>query len=92
MVDFAVGAAENQAVRFTVFPNPGNGLFTLVTSEGGAVRLTVTDISGREVHSESYTATIGTARSIDISQQANGIYTLRIETEKGNGGVRLVKE
>jgi uncharacterized repeat protein (TIGR01451 family) len=92
MVDFAVGAENGQAVTFTVFPNPGNGLFTLVTSEGGAVRLTVTDISGREVFQESYTATPGTAHSIDISKQANGIYTLRIETEKGNGGVRLVKE
>ncbi len=91
-VDFAVGAADGQTVTFTVFPNPGNGLFTLVTSEGGAVRLTVTDISGRELFQESYTATAGTARSIDISKQANGIYTLRIETEKGNGGVRLVKE
>lgn len=37
-------------------------------------------------------AMTGTARNIDISGQANGIYTLRIETEKGNVGVRLVKE
>jgi len=92
MVQTGLSEDNPTALSFTVFPNPGNGLFTLVTSEGGAVRLTVTDISGREVLQESYTATPGTARSIDISKQANGIYTLRIETEKGNGGVRLVKE
>lgn len=87
-----VGVVDMVPSGFSIFPNPGNGLFTIVTSEGGAVRLTVTDISGREVFQENYTATPGTARSIDISKQANGIYTLRIETEKGNGGVRLVKE
>jgi len=91
-VDFAVGVGEEQAVTFTVFPNPGNGLFTLVTSAEGMVRLTVKDISGREVVQESYTTTPGTARSIDLSDQANGIYTLRIETEKGTSGVKLVKE
>ncbi|MCF8258799.1 MAG: SBBP repeat-containing protein, partial [Flavobacteriales bacterium] len=91
-VDFAVGVGEERAVTFTVFPNPGNGLLTLVTSAEGLVRLTVKDISGREVLQESYTATAGTARSIDLSDQANGIYTLRIETEKGTGGVKLVKE
>ncbi len=91
-VDFAVGVGEGQAVAFTVFPNPGNGHFTLVTSAEGLVRLTVKDISGREVLQESYTATEGTVRSIDLSGEANGIYTLRIETEKGTSGVKLVKE
>jgi len=76
----------------TVFPNPGNGFFTLVTSAEGLVRITVKDISGREVLHESYTATLGAAHSIDISNEANGIYTLRIETEKGTSGVKLVKE
>ena len=89
---YCYGISANGASEIKVFPNPGTGLFTLVTTEGGAVRLTVTDISGREVLQESYTATSGTAHSIDISMQSNGIYTVRIETEKGTGGVRLVKE
>lgn len=93
LFDAVVGlTSDTDDEEIRVFPNPGNGLFTLVTSEGGAVRLTVTDISGREVHSESYTASAGTARNIDISKQPNGIYTLQIKTEKGDGGVRLVKE
>lgn len=87
------GIEETFAQKWCFWPNPNSGLFHIMLDESADnVRLTVTGISGREVHSESYTATAGTARSIDIGKQANGIYTLRIETEKGTGGVRLVKE
>jgi len=90
-VSSAVGSLADHG-RY-VYPNPGSGLFTLALGEAsGTIHLTVSDITGREVLSEQFTATGSTVRTIDLSGRANGVYSLRIRTAEGVGGVRLVKE
>jgi len=76
-----------------VYPNPSNGLFTVVMDGlDGIVQLSVMDIRGREVASQSLTARGRTNHNIDLSGFSSGVYTLRIQSAAGVSGVKLVKE
>jgi hypothetical protein len=76
-----------------VYPNPSNGLFTVVMDGlDGIVQLNVMDIRGREVASQSLTASGRTTHSIDLSSFASGVYTLQIQSSAGVSGMKLVKE
>jgi uncharacterized repeat protein (TIGR01451 family) len=85
--------SDQKLPSFYVFPNPGNSIFNLVMKNAsGEVRISVTDNMGREVLMESFSATGNSARTIDMSGRAIGIYFLRVQTENGAGVVKLVKE
>jgi hypothetical protein len=77
-----------------VYPNPSNGNFA-VAIEGieGIIGLSVFDARGREVLA---TSVVGngqrTIQNIDLSNYANGVYTLSIRTAKGTASQKLVKE
>lgn len=78
---------------FSVFPNPSNSIFNLVMKDAlGEVGIIVTDNMGREVLMEHFSTTGNSARTIDMSGKASGIYFLRVQTENGAGVVKLVKE
>jgi hypothetical protein len=77
-----------------VYPNPSNGLFSIsVDGIDGIIRLSVFDARGREVLA---TSVVGngqkTMQNIDLSNYANGVYTLSIRTAKGTATQKLVKE
>jgi hypothetical protein len=76
-----------------VFPNPSNSIFSMVIKDAlGAIQIIVTDNMGREVLMEHFSATGNSARTIDMSARASGIYFLRVQTENSAGVVKLVKE
>ncbi len=95
-VDLTTGSGiglDNGGNGVEVYPNPSNGLFTVVMDGmDGIVQLSVMDIRGREVASQSLTARGRTTHSIDLSGFASGVYTLRIQSAKGVNGMKLVKE
>ena len=69
----------------TVAPNPSaDGRFLLHSPEPAllAAPFTVTDITGRVVL-QSAPASPATSRAIDLSNQAAGLYTLQLQTERG---------
>ena len=62
-----------------VYPNPGQGLFTLEGNRGGNLNLYVTDIRGREVYQENWSASGQSwQRSLDLSTLEDGVYILRL--------------
>lgn len=65
----------------SIFPNPSNGQFTLTTDEDlDNSTVCVYNVVGAQV----YTATMsGTNNTIDLGNQATGIYTLVIKTAEG---------
>jgi hypothetical protein len=77
-----------------VYPNPGAGMFHLVTGPGfsGPLELQVYDMLGQLVLSRSYSAN-GQALSLDIDlgPMATGTYHLRLSHSGGVIGVPLVK-
>lgn len=76
-------AATQAAV--TVSPNPSaGGRFALNTTEAALLNapITVTDVAGRVVLREAAVRP-ATERTVDLSRQPAGIYTLQLQTEKG---------
>lgn len=77
LVGEALGIEEDiAAARIRVFPNPSGGeVFINEPYE----RLTIFDITGKQVHSQSFAYT---AQPVNLRHLAPGLYTLRIQTRK----------
>jgi len=91
----SLGISENGNLSISVFPNPGDGQFSLDITSGrsSALTLRVYNALGAMVYSESGVKFNGTVRkTIDLSSLANGVYHLRIEGEGLPRSIRLVKE
>lgn len=79
----------------SVYPNPStSGVFKVdlgSTLKAGA-QLTVVDAMGRQVQSQTLTATAIGSRviNLDLSREKTGIYTLQIRTEAGIATQKLV--
>jgi hypothetical protein len=94
-VDIAGGGIglDNGGSSIQAFPNPSSGLFTLIMDGiEGMVQLSVLDIRGREIISQSVNAAGRTTYYLDLSGYATGIYTLRTQSVLGSGTLKLVRE
>jgi len=77
--DITTGIKKQDNKEITITPNPNNGIFE-IRSDLNIKRLSVLNIIGEVVFS---TNTSLTSTIIDISDQANGIYFIKIETNDG---------
>ncbi|MBL0330374.1 MAG: T9SS type A sorting domain-containing protein [Bacteroidetes bacterium] len=74
------GISENGASNdFNIFPNPANGIFS-VNSSTKIFQIEVINMLGEDILSEKVN---NNSAQVDISSQANGIYFIRLSTEKG---------
>jgi hypothetical protein len=86
--------AQNISPVVSIYPNPSHGNFAMAI-EGieGIIGLSVFDARGREVLAKSVVGNRQrTIQNIDLSDYANGVYTLSIRTAKGTATQKLVKE
>jgi hypothetical protein len=72
-------------VKFSVYPNPSNGVFNLElsTQKTTAGEFVVTDVTGRAVYRRSFNATGLYNTSINLTNCAGGYYLLQLKTEQG---------
>ncbi len=71
---------------FTVYPNPGNGLFTLDLSQiSGDIQLSIVNAQGRSVRAINLQG--GKPVAIDLRELASGVYLLKLVHE-GNSRLR----
>jgi hypothetical protein len=73
----------------TAFPNPSNGLFTLVPPGAGPFDLLVVDASGRTVLTRSVGATSG-PMVVDLSARTKGLYSVQFIMPDGSRSVKRV--
>lgn len=75
---------------FKVYPNPSKGKFTLEVKDAklAPTAITVLDATGQEVYSSAINSGLSST-SIDLSNQAKGIYFIRIATTNGNYSKRV---
>jgi alpha-tubulin suppressor-like RCC1 family protein len=74
--------------KVTIYPNPSNGIFTIVSEEDSAVE--VYDMIGKKVLSKN--VSIGMS-NLDLSNYANGIYLLTVTNQKGSlNTYKIVKQ
>jgi polyhydroxybutyrate depolymerase len=71
------GLEENtEKSRLTVFPNPGNGLFSLQSEKTVIDKVQVSDLNGRTVFSQEH---LNVTEQIDLSRLKVGIYLLKAD-------------
>jgi hypothetical protein len=77
-----------------VYPNPTAGMLNIeYTSVKGASQITLLDLSGRVVMSQSYNDITGmNTQQLDLSKVSKGAYLLTIQSRSGNYQVRIVVE
>jgi len=82
-----LGIIENkkEIENLEIYPNPATGIFT-IHSEGNKIKeIKVTNILGQEIITT-------TSQTINLINQPNGIYFVRVQTEKGITTRKLVKQ
>jgi hypothetical protein len=78
---------------FSLYPNPGTGLFYLTTNleQKNIAKVRVYDLSGRVVYQRAPQTPLNDLLELDLSALANGIYYLSVEMEQGIWSQKLVK-
>jgi len=67
---------NNNRVEFTIYPNPSNGIFNIMSDDAN---ITVVNSQGQIVHR----ATIGGNTTLDLSKLGQGIYYVQVSNQAG---------
>ena len=80
----ALPDADLNGPQLTVYPNPGTGLFRVVTSDFKAERWVVSDLAGRVVLIGAHSGLTGNEIQIDGSGLPSGHYLLKLDGVQGS--------
>lgn len=76
--------------NLTVYPNPVSDLVTIETKQSELLkRIIITDLSGRIIFDNTYN---DTKAVLSLSELNHGLYLLKISTDKGSYGHKLIKK
>jgi len=92
---FPIGISENSSPVFGVSlsPNPSNGIFSLIINgiQNTEARITVSDITGKEIYSEKETSTTNNlTREINMAEFPKGIYFVKVRTDQQSVTKKMV--
>ncbi|MEM6263458.1 MAG: PKD domain-containing protein [Bacteroidota bacterium] len=89
-----VGMDDILGAGVKAFPNPTDGIFNVwvMLTEVQPARLEVFDLTGRNVHSDELASGTRHEASVDLGQEPDGIYLLRLTTPKGALYEKIVKQ
>ena len=90
-----VGVEElENDLGLNVYPNPNSGSFTLEVSTGKEIdaKLQIITIDGRLVYNDLISGSGVMTKAIDISELANGIYYLKLETKDAARTYKVLKQ
>ena len=80
-----IGMEEHGFADFSLYPNPGTGVFNLQYSgKNGLANIEVFDVTGRIVYNKQAQVANGTTNSLDLTALSTGNYNVRLTV----GGVR----
>jgi hypothetical protein len=91
-VDACLGVTELDGLSVNIYPNPSNGQIVLdVTGESEALMLTLVDMHGKLVYTETLNAiSNGLRKQIDLGELAKGVYFVRLEAGNDSMTRKLV--
>ena len=88
VVDMTSSIGAQVHNRVSLYPNPGNGLVTINSTNTGIDNLVVRSISGQIVHVAN---NIGNNQTVDLSHLTPGVYQIEFNTEGQSGVARYFK-
>lgn len=71
-------SVEENSLNFSIFPNPNNGTFNLVSNISERTEITVMDVQGKIVYNNVLTLASGITNEININNVVSGMYIIRI--------------
>lgn len=89
----SIATYDNQAVNFTVYPNPATENITLLMDyfESADMNISIMDLSGKLVYNNSLQLTNGVnQKTINITQLKSGIYILSLKNDQINTTQKLI--
>ncbi|MCC5945070.1 MAG: T9SS type A sorting domain-containing protein [Bernardetiaceae bacterium] len=78
--------------EMTLYPNPSKGEFFIEFAQATQARVTVFDALGSKVLDRNISANNGEAQRFSIQNQAQGMYLIQVQTNKGMQVFKLIKE
>ena len=84
-----IGIENKDLTSVSVFPNPSNGVLNIELNETADAMVTVVDVLGQLVYASSESFTAGERKTIDLSNNAKGMYILSVEGEGVNTVERI---
>ena len=83
-MDVLVGLEKEKIEdHISVFPNPTDGVISIISGKYEIINISVFDINGKMINDSIQIERKPNSAELDFSAQANGIYILDIETDKG---------
>ncbi|MCT4560599.1 MAG: T9SS type A sorting domain-containing protein [Crocinitomicaceae bacterium] len=79
---------ENEALNFTVFPNPNSGIFYVLSEKSAQLDFELYDLQGQQVAIDVYTN--GHQKVISLQKNVSGLYLLNV-TDSISGQRKTVK-
>ena len=87
-----MGVEAEKATQIKIWPNPGNGKFSIFVNESGHANLTVTDLLGKQVYSESFSAEGNETKDVDLSNLVKGVYLINFRINHKITTTKLILE
>lgn len=78
--------------KIKVFPNPGFGIFKVLSTENTTAQVKITNLEGKEVYNQSLKLDANSLNSCDISGLQSGVYLMRVETPEGSFTQKIIKK
>jgi polyhydroxybutyrate depolymerase len=73
---------------FKIYPNPTSNQLTIETDEQGDYQIQIIDLQGSIIQKSTI---IGVQKILDVTNLSNGIYILRLSSEKGQINQKFIK-
>ena len=86
------GIAETTAGKISIYPNPAKYELKITNYEGKINNVEICDLTGRTVGVENFRPLSDGAATINVSSLPQGVYLVKIYTDKGNVVRKVVKE
>ncbi|CAG5086347.1 T9SS type A sorting domain-containing protein [Parvicella tangerina] len=83
------GIAENN-FEVSLYPNPNNGNFFLLSEMSGESTVTITDVSGKVVYNNVVGLTTGTPFEVSLNNVEAGIYMINVSNASGSKVMNMI--
>ncbi|TDE49082.1 endonuclease/exonuclease/phosphatase family protein [Flavobacterium sp. GT3P67] len=83
---------KNSSLEIKAYPNPSNGLITLVSSENASTQIIVSDLAGREIFNKAIDLKANNQNTIDLAASSNGIYFIKVISQEKTQTIKIIKE
>ena len=74
-------SVEENNMEVSIYPNPNNGTFNILTDVSESVLITVMDVQGKMVYNNKVSLSAGIANEVNVGSVETGLYILKVSSE-----------